>query len=356
MKPRHQVGRGVPAEPPAGGQCTGSPGRFALPGSRTTRRCPAGFTLLELLVAASIGLVLAGLLLAIVNHTLGLWQRQRGAVDTAAQARLVLDFLERDLQGALHRDDGGRWLAVDILDSPTALGSRAWLVQASMKPGGAESLRIIGDPGDSVATARFGLSGCWLRFIASPSETTEAWAMPVVVSYQIVRRPVAGVVSADNAAEVRYRLYRTAVTPAATFANGYDLRAGAYTTSSGRPAAERSPAAVTAPAKLEALADNVVDFGVWLYARNADGSLWRTFPQSAATRTHTAPQDDAFPTVADVMVRILTEAGAVELAAMEQGRLVRPPEHATDAAWWWAVVVRHSQVFTRRIQILGGGI
>ena len=60
----------------------------------------AGFTLLELRVATSIGLVLAGLLLAIVNHTLGLWQRQRGAVDTAAQARLVLDFLERDLQGA----------------------------------------------------------------------------------------------------------------------------------------------------------------------------------------------------------------------------------------------------------------
>lgn len=316
----------------------------------------AGFTLLELLVAVSIGLVLAGLLLAIVNHTLGLWQRQRGAVDTAAQARLVLDFLERDLQGALHRADDGSWLAVDILDSPAALGSHAWLVQPSMKPGGAESLRVMGESGGSVATARFGLSGCWLRFIGSPSEATEAWAIPTVVSYQIVRRPVSGVVSASNAAEVRYRLYRTAVTPASTFASGYDLRASVYTTSTGRPAADRSPAAVTAPAKLEALADNVVDFGVWLYVRNADGSLRRTFPQSAATLTHTAPRDDAIPVVADVMVRILTEAGATELAAMEQGRLARPPEHATDAAWWWAVVKHHSQVFTRRIQILGGAL
>jgi prepilin-type N-terminal cleavage/methylation domain-containing protein len=319
-------------------------------------RRQAGFTLLELLVATSLSLVLAGLLLAIVNHTLGLWQRQRGAVDTAAQARLVLDFLERDLQGALHRADGGRWLAVDILDSPAALGGHAWLVQPGMKPGGADSLQVLGEAGGGMATARFGLSGCWLRFVSSPGETADAWALPAVVSYHIVRRPVAGVVSADNTAEVRYRLYRTAVTPAATFANGYDVRASSYTTSSGRPAADRSPAAVTAPAKLEALADNVVDFGVWLYARNADGSLRRTFPLSAATLTHTAPRDDDFPVVADVMVRIVTEAGAMELAAMEQGRLVCPPEHATDAAWWWAVVECHSQVFTRRIQIMGGGL
>ncbi len=322
----------------------------------TPPRRQAGFTLLELLVATSISLVLAGLLLAIVNHALGLWQRQRGAVDTAAQARLVLDFLERDLQGALRRDDGGRWLAVDILGTPAALGSHAWLVQPSMKPGAAESLRVLGDLGESVATARFGLSGCWLRFVACPSEAADAWGLPVVVSYQLARRPVSGAVSASNAAEVRYRLYRTAVTPEATFANGYDLRAAAYMTSSGRPAAERSAAGVTAPAKLEALADNVVDFGVWLYARNADGSLRRTFPQSVASLMHTAPRDDAFPAVADVMVRILTEAGATELAALEQGRLARPPEHVTDAAWWWAVVDRHSQVFTRRIQILGGGI
>lgn len=133
----------------------------------------AGFTLLELLVATSISLVLAGLLLAIVNHTLDLWQRQRGAVDTAAQARLVLDFMERDLQSALHRDDGGRWLAVDILDAPTALGSHAWLVQPSMKPGDTASLRLLGEPDEGVATARFGLSGCWLRFVASPSEAAD---------------------------------------------------------------------------------------------------------------------------------------------------------------------------------------
>jgi len=28
-------------------------------------------------------------------------------------------------------------------------------------------------------------------------------------------------------------------------------------------------------------------------------------------------------------------------------------EHATDAAWWWAVVDANSTVFTRRIEIKG---
>lgn len=314
----------------------------------------AGFTLLELLVAAAISLVIAGLLLAIVHRTLGLWERQRGAVDTAGQARLILDYLERDLQGALHRADHGRWLAADVIEAPSALERHAWLVAARMKPAGPLSLQLLGGSDGSLATARFGRSGCWLRFLTCASTANDAWALPAVVSYQIARRPVSGEVTTSNPAEVRYRLYRTVVAPAATFAQGYDLGATAYTTSTGRPAAERTPAAVTAPAKVEALADNVVDFGVWLYAQNPDGTLRRTFPQSAATLAHAAPLDDSFPVVADVMVRLLTEAGAAELAAWEQGRLARPPEQATDADAWWAVVERHSRVFTRRIRILGG--
>ena len=319
--------------------------------SRTT----TAFTLLELLVAVSVSLVLAVLLFTLISQSLNLWQRTQGRVDTAAAARLALDFLERDLQGALHRDDGGRWLTVDILNSPTAVTGHGWLVASAMKPGGTESLRLTPtDPRDSIATARFGLSGCWLRFIASNVEANDTPSTPVVISYQLARRPITGAVSASNPANIRYRLYRTAVSSAATFKAGYDVRAGAYSTPSSTPGAERSAQAVTSPSNAEALADDVIDFGVWLYARNPDGSLRRTFPASSSSLSHAAPQDDAFPVVADVMMRILTADGANRRDAIEQGRVTRPPEYATDAAWWWAVAEANSRVFARRIVLQGG--
>jgi type II secretory pathway component PulJ len=91
-------------------------------------RTATAFTLLELLVAIGVSLVLAVLLFTLISQSLNLWQRTLGRMDTAASARLALDFLERDLQGALHRGDDGRWLAVDILDAPTAVAGHGWLV------------------------------------------------------------------------------------------------------------------------------------------------------------------------------------------------------------------------------------
>ncbi|MBK8856693.1 MAG: hypothetical protein IPN11_03135 [Opitutaceae bacterium] len=318
-------------------------------------RAATAFTLLELLVAVSVSLVLAALLFTLISQSLHLWQRTQGRVDTAASARLALDFLERDLQGALHRDDGGRWLAVDILNSTTAVAGHGWLVAASMKPGATESLRLTPtDPTDSITTARFGLSGCWLRFVASNVEANDVQSTPVVISYQLARRPITGAVSASNPAGIRYRLYRTAVSSTVTFNMGYDVRAGAYSILSPNPGSERSAQAVTSPSNAEALADDVIDFGVWLYARTPDGSLRRTFPKGAAHLNHAAPQDDAFPVVADVMMRILTSGGANRLDAIEQGRAVRPPEYVTDAVWWWAVAEANSRVFTRRIVLQGG--
>jgi type II secretory pathway pseudopilin PulG len=318
-------------------------------------RPTAGFTLLELLASVAITLVLAGLLLTITRNSLGLWQRTRGGLETAAQARLVLDLLERDLQGAVHRADGGRWLAVDIIDSPGPLSGHGWLVQAGMKPGGPESLRIApADPNDTIVSSRFGLSGCWLRMVATNLEGGTAFSSPVVISYQLARRPVTGSVSAANPAEIRYRLYRTAVSTSLAFNHGYDVRAVIYSTPSSSPGGERSTLAVYSPSNQEALADNVVDFGVWLHAGSPDGGLRRTYPTGSGHVAHTAPADDEFPATVDVMVRILSAEGASRLATIESGRVLRPPGYATDAAWWWAVAESNSRVFVRRISLKGG--
>jgi prepilin-type N-terminal cleavage/methylation domain-containing protein len=158
-----------------------------------------GFTLLELLVAMTVTLMLTGLLLAVLSTTLGLWQRLRGGIDQTTQGRLALDWLERDLQGALHRADGNTWMAVDILNSPAALAGHGWLVQPMMKPGGADSLRMIPPgPTATIADARFGLSGCWVRWVSQNLEPVGTASAPVVVSYQLVRRPITGAIASSN--------------------------------------------------------------------------------------------------------------------------------------------------------------
>jgi prepilin-type N-terminal cleavage/methylation domain-containing protein len=325
-----------------------------------------GFTLVELLVAMTITAILAALMLTVTAHVLALWRRAQDNFTTSSQATLVLDYLERDLQAAIFRDGEGACLAVDILDSPDVLISHGWLTATAMKPSGGESRRLLpagtGGTGPAIADARFGLSGAWLRFISTNVETRDSsrpgggGAMPVAVSYQLVRRPVSGEVRVDPAAAVRYTLFRSAVTAASTFSTGYNVMASGYDSSSPHPPVARSARSLTNPSTGgDAIATNVVDFGIWLYARDGAGGLTRLFPTDDADLSHVADTRDHFPAVAEVMVRILTEEGAKIIAAIERndGAITRPAGYATDAEWWWAEVEANSRVVVRRIEVEG---
>lgn len=325
----------------------------------------AAFTLLELLVAATITLLLAGLMLSVVRGTLALWQRAQDNFSTAAQAKLVLDLLERDLQAAVFRPDGGTWLAVDVSNNPASLTTHGWLLPPTLrKPATAESQRLVpvsvAGATPQIVDTRFGLSGAWLRLISTNVES--GGSLPVAVSYQLARRPLSGSIVASTQAAVRYTLFRAAVSTGNTFASGPDVTVAAYGSSSVTPAAARSAATLTNPNSTDALATNAVDFGVWLYVRDpGSGGLRRIFPADdsdithAARNTGSALDADRFPAAADVMVRILTEHGANLLAEMESGagRFTRPPVYATDAEWWWAEVEAHSRVYTRRVEVKG---
>jgi prepilin-type N-terminal cleavage/methylation domain-containing protein len=322
-----------------------------------------GFTLLELLVAVTITLLLAGLMLVVVTNTLNLWHRTQDSFTTATQARLVLDLVERDLQAAAFRTDGGTWLAVEVSNSPASLSNHGWLVPAGpIKPATGESLRLLPASGDGAAPlirdARFGLSGAWLRFITTNVES--GGSLPVAVSYQIARRPVSGAILATTQADVRYTLFRSAVSPAGTLTAGNDVTAPAYGSTSVSPAGPRTPATLTNANNSDALATNVVDFGAWLHVRDtATAELRRIFPADNNDLVHTAngtaTDANRFPAVVDALVRILTEQGATLLAQIENGsgRITRPPDYATDAEWWWAVVEANSRVYTRRIEVKG---
>jgi prepilin-type N-terminal cleavage/methylation domain-containing protein len=317
-----------------------------------------GFTLLELLVAVAITLILAGMMLAVTTGTLNLWRRTQDNFTTAAQAKLALDLIERDLHAGFCRCDnlGGTWLAADVVNTPATLANHGWLAAALMKPASSESQRLVPDS-TNITDARFGLSGVWLRFITTNVES--GGSLPVAVSYQIARRPVTGGVLSVNRAEVRYTLFRSAVAADSTFASGNSVVAGAYGSTSQSPSATRTAATLTNPATVDALATNVVDFGVWLYVRDGNDTLRRIYPSDrtdlvhAATDATAAGDPNRYPEVADVMLRILTGEGARLLEAMEKNsaNLVRPPTYATDAEWWWAVVEANSRVFTRRLEL-----
>jgi len=335
------------------------------------RRLPRrAFTLIELLIAVTITLALAAAMLKVTIDVLGVWQRAQNQHAQNTAAKQVLDTLERDLQATVWRRDATKSFALDILDTPAALANHGWLFPSGpMKPSNGGSLLPL-PPVDASAgiplleNARFGLSGTWLRFIASNVES--GGTMPVVIAYQIARRPVTGDTTLANPAPSRYALYRTAVSTTETFSQGYDVTSANYSSSSNTPSGitsstYRNRANVMNPSHANLLASNVVDFGCWLYRRNSDGSLTRIFPDGTSDVLHIAQGDSTangtrYPEVADVFLRVLSDAGATLIEALESGRAVRPAEFTTDADWWWSVVEANSIVVTRRIELKGSAL
>lgn len=326
------------------------------------------FTLIELLIAVTLTLALAAAMLKVTIDVLGLWQRSQSQHTQLTAAKQVLDTLERDLQAAVWRRDATKSFAVEILDTPGSLANHGWLFSTGpMKSANGGSLLPLppDDPGEGIPlleNARFGLSGTWLRFIASNVES--GGTLPVLVAYQIARRPVTGDTTAANPAPSRYSLYRTAVSTTETFSQGYDVTSGNYSSNSNTPpiiSSNRLRANVMNPSHANLIASNVVDFGCWLYRRNADGSLVRIFPSGAGDVLHIAQGDSSadatrYPDVVEVLLRVVSDQGATLLEGMENGRVVRPAQFASDADWWWSVVEANSVVVTRRIELKGGAL
>jgi prepilin-type N-terminal cleavage/methylation domain-containing protein len=364
----------------------------AQPPSSLARR-PAGaggFTLIEVLVAATITALLAGFIVAIVANVSEFWSRSTGRLSTDAQARLVLDQLTLDLSSAVYRDDGNVWMAINVLNNATGNATGLWqTAAANAKPVGGVSLAMNSA---NLIDTRYGTAGVWLRFFttkrgANTATDTTTFSAPVAVGYQIIRR-FTGTSSAST--RTAYLFHRAEARPAATVAasgaaarpgvmeSGYNITAAAYTTSTaatnnggttGDPRSIQVPGSRTNLSSV--IADNVVDFGVRCYVRdatqptglrvvfpaaNAKGTLSNAttvvlrgqFPSTTAADS--SNYNFVFPDVVDVMIRVLTDEGARLIATYETaGNTLAVPSGLTAQQYWWQIATANSQVFTRRI-------
>jgi len=298
----------------------------------------SGFTLIELLVAVSISVVLSGLLVVVTRDTLDLWRKAQDRSTANVQASVALNLLTRDLQSMLYRAAEPTF-ALNIL--PTAsLGAHNWRTsEFLLKP---DLVNILTSGTDALRRryaehSRFGRGGVWLRFIGF--NLNPDGSLPQAISYQIVRRPVAGAINATAPPSIRYILFRHYATSDETFNTGYNIT--------------HYDALLSRPALDQALCDNVVDFGLWCYRREADGSLTALYPKTNDDRNFLAQSGGGgggtFPDVIEVMLRVLSESGAAQLEQMELGRITRPPKYTSDADWWWAVALAESRVYSTRI-------
>ncbi|MDD2765678.1 MAG: hypothetical protein PHE83_17080 [Opitutaceae bacterium] len=346
-------------------------------------RWTRSFTVIELLVAAALTALLAALVLAAVSGLLNQWNRATGRLGAAAQARLVLDQLDQDLQGAILRTDGDVWLAVTVLPGTGLSGQwKPAAVAAQAKPGNTHP-RTLNLAAPLLEEARFGVAGVWLRYFTTKPDTNADAAelsAPVAVGWQIIRRNV----TANSASPQRYLLFRAEVrrtrTPGGapgTFEAGYNLDPAAepatpYMNANGTAG---DPGNLLRPPLGAAFADHVIDFGVRLFVREpgglrlifpaqpaaenaapAGGVLSAAAPPSLETQhlacSVTPAAGDyyrhAFPDVIDVMLRVLTEEGARTIAACESGRL-QPPGGVAAGDYWWTLAEANSYVFTARI-------
>ena len=85
------------------------------------------FTVIELLVATAVAIVLAGILIAVTRSALNLWQKSQNRSAANIQAKVALDFIVRDLQSAISRQNQSVF-AVDIV-AANSLGNNGWLLE-----------------------------------------------------------------------------------------------------------------------------------------------------------------------------------------------------------------------------------
>ena len=292
------------------------------------------FTLIEIMVATVIMIVLTGLVIQITSEVLKVWSRSSGKLSANAEARIVMDLLTQDLETAVFRNNGQRWLEAETKDIASVAGYQPQTINL-----------LLFSPA-----------------LDRPLEDKNSNDIPgdiCAVQYELVyQNPVNGGTSKDE--DNMFALHRRVIDPSTTF--NQIMGAGNQETFVSWDDDIVTPPVTTLdldpyPAPEDSqnyLAGHVANFTVEFYVIDNSGDEVKVaspinFGGTTPTVGSGATADLAFPLAyAEISLTILSDEGTKLLQNLAANR----GGTGFDFGDGEGIVSQHGEVFTRRVNFL----
>tara|TARA_Y200000002_G_scaffold373944_1_gene373885 strand:+ start:307 stop:1239 length:933 start_codon:yes stop_codon:yes gene_type:complete len=293
----------------------------------------SAFTLIEIMVATVVMIVLTGLVIQITSEVLKVWNRSSGKLSANAEARIAMDLLTQDMETAVFRNSGLRWLEAETKEIASVAGYQPQTINLLLfspaldRPLKDKDSKVI--PGDICA-----------------------------VQYELVyQNPVSG--GSSRAEDNMFALHRRLIDPSTTF--NQIMGEGNQETFTSWDDAIVTPVVTTLsldpyPAPEDPqnyLAGHVANFTVDFYVidNNGDEVIVPSpikFGGTAPTVGSSAPSL-AFPLAyAEISLTILSDEGTKLLQNLDANR----GGTGFDFGDGEGIVRQHGEVFTRRVNFL----
>ena len=293
----------------------------------------SAFTLIEIMVATVVMIVLTGLVIQITSEVLKVWNRSSGKLSANAEARIAMDLLTQDLETAVFRNNGLRWLEDETKEIASVAGYQPQTINLLLfspaldRPLKDKDSKVI--PGDICA-----------------------------VQYELVyQNPVSG--GSSRAEDNMFALHRRVIDPSTTF--NQIMGEGNQETFTSWDDAIVTPVVTTLsldpyPAPEDSnnyLAGHVANFIVDFYVVDDEGDEVKVpspikFGGTAPTVGSSAPSL-AFPLAyAEISLTILSDEGTKLLQNLDANR----GGTGFDFGDGEGIVRQHGEVFTRRVNFL----
>ncbi|RCL36810.1 MAG: hypothetical protein DBX01_00615 [Puniceicoccaceae bacterium] len=276
----------------------------------------SAFTLIEIMVATVVMIVLTGLVIQITSEVLKVWNRSSGKLSANAEARIAMDLLTQDLETAVFRNNGQRWLEARQLD--------------------------LGDPltGGNFKTTQLRL---FSPALDRPDEPGDICGISYLLDY---RNPIDGGVDGDRT----FVLYRHLVDPKTSFDNLMgEPQQNTFDNTEWSPDSTRDGGS-------NYLVSNIVDFRIDFYVlddgdtdtpRLVSGDVFFGGTNSTVGTSATSPAQAQFAKPLAYAEITLTVISDEALRVIQNDVLAQ-----TGFANWREYITANGEVFTRRVNFL----